>query len=91
MRKKLSALLSSAYGVGIFICLFMGGATFPAYLAAFILGGEMAAAICDFLYNVVFKILIYSGNVIILVGLADMYLKKQKALTIFEAAERDGG
>ncbi|MBQ7826737.1 MAG: hypothetical protein IJ386_00545 [Clostridia bacterium] len=86
--KKITVLLDYVYGWGIFICLFVGGATFFGYLAAFIIGGDTAAAICDFIYKTVFKILIYGGNVIVLVGLLNMYLKKQKSLTVSDNSDK---
>ena len=78
----ISKILDCVYGWGIFICLFVGGLTFFGYVAAFIIGGETAALICDFIYKTVFKILIYGGNVLVLVGLLDMYIKNQKSLTV---------
>lgn len=80
--KKITVVLDQVYGWGIFLCLFVGGAAFFGYLAAFIIGGDTAAAICDFIYKTVFKVLIYGGNVIVLVGLLNMYLKRQKSLTM---------
>jgi len=80
--KVISKILDYVYGWGIFICLFVGGITFFGYVAAFIIGGETAAVICDFIYKTVFKILIYGGNVIVLVGLLNMYIKNQKSLTV---------
>ena len=66
----------------------VGGATFFGYLAAFIIGGDTATAICNFIYKVIFKNLIYGGNIIILIGLLNMYLKKQKSLTMNDNAEK---
>lgn len=80
--KTVTKILDFVFGLGIFICLFVGGATFFGYLAAFIIGGDIAAAICNVIYNYIFKVLIYGGNVIVLIGLLNMYLKKQKSLTI---------
>lgn len=80
--KVISKILDYVYGWGIFVCLFVGGITFFGYVAAFIIGGETAALICNFIYKTVFKILIYGGNVIVLVGLLNMYIKNQKSLTV---------
>ena len=80
--KTTTKILDYVFGLGIFICLFVGGATFFGYLAAFIIGGDVAAAICDIIYNHIFKVLIYGGNVIVLIGLLNMYLKRQKSLSI---------
>lgn len=86
--KKITVLLDHVYGWGIFICLFVGGAMFFGYLAAFIIGGNIAATICDFIYKTVFKWLIYGGNIIVLVGLFNMYLKRQKSLTISDNSDK---
>lgn len=86
--KKITAVLDHVYGWGIMICLFVGGATFFGFLAAFIIGGDTATAICDFIYNKIFKVLIYGGNIIVLLGLLNMYLKKQKSLTMSESTEK---
>ena len=89
MWKKTIDLLDTLYGLGIYICLYLGGTMALAYLAAFVVGGEAAAAICDFVYNKVYKVLIYGGNVIIVLGLISMYMKKQKTLTIDDLSESD--
>lgn len=88
--RKISALLKVIYGWGIFVCLFVGGMTFFGYVAAFILGGEAAVMICDFIYNKIFKVLIYGGNIIVLLGLAHMYLKKQKFLSMEDTSHEAG-
>lgn len=80
--RKVSKLLDYIYGWGIFVCLFGGGLMFFGYLAAFIIGGETAAIICEVIYKQIYGVLIYGGNIIVLLGLVNMYLKKQKALTI---------
>lgn len=82
IMKIISKTLDYIFGWGIFVCLFVGGLTFLGYLAAFIIGGNMATMICDFIYKIIFKILIYGGNIIVLIGLLNMYIKKQKSLTM---------
>lgn len=88
--KKISAILDCVYGWGIFICLFVGGLTFFGYLTAFIIGGDTAADICAFIYDKIFAYLIYGGNIIVLLGLANMYIKKQKSLTINDNSHEAG-
>ena len=51
--KKISAVLKTIFGYGIMICLFAGGLTFFGYLAALIIGGETATAICVFIYKTI--------------------------------------
>lgn len=80
--KKLIAILDKVYGYGIVACLFVGGFMFLGFLAAFIIGGETATTICVFVQKKVFGVLIYGGNIIVCLGLLNMYLKKQKSLTV---------
>lgn len=81
LAKKISAALRVVFGYGIMICLFVGGLTFFGYIAALIIGGETATAICVFIYKTLFPIVIKLSNVMILLGLLVMYLNGEKALT----------
>ena len=88
MLQTITVILDHIYGWGIFLCLFVGGTAFFGYLAAFIIGGDIAPLICDFIYKGVFKVLIYGGNIIVLLGLLNMYLKKQKSLTMSDTKSK---
>ena len=79
--KKISAVLKTVFGYGIMICLFAGGLTFFGYLAALIIGGETAAAICVFIYKTVIPWIIKLSTVMVLLGLVAMYLNGEMALT----------
>ena len=79
--KKLSAVLKTIFGYGIMISLFAGGLTFFGYVAALIIGGDTAAAICTFLYKTVIPVIIYLSGIMVLLGLVAMYLNGEKALT----------
>ena len=79
--KKISDVLKLVFGYGVMITLFVGALSFLAYVVALIIGGEGAAVICDFVYNVIIKIIIYASTVTILLGLLAMYLAGEKALT----------
>jgi len=79
--KKLSAVLKTVFGYGIMICLFAGGLTFFGYLAALIIGGETAAAICVFLYKTVLPLIVKTSTIMVLLGLVAMYLNGEMALT----------
>lgn len=83
--KKIAAVLKTVFGYGIMICLFAGGLTFFGYLAALLIGGEMAAAICVFIYKTVFPLIIKLSTIMVLLGLVAMYLNGEMALT----AEKD--
>lgn len=79
--KKISKVLRTIFGYGIMICLFGGGLTFFGYLAALIIGGDAAAAICHFLYKGVIPVIIYASTILVVLGLVAMYLNGEVALT----------
>ena len=81
IARKVSGLLKKIYGYGIMICLLSGGLTFFAFLAAIIIGGEMATAITVFVYKSLFPVIIYTSTVMVMIGLLSMYLAGEKALT----------
>ncbi len=79
--KKLSAILKTIFGYGVMISLFVGGLTFFGYVAALIIGGDVAAVICEVLYKKVIPAVIYLAVSMVLLGLLAMYLNGEKALT----------
>lgn len=79
--KKISAVLKTIFGYGIMLCLFAGGLTFFGYVAALIIGGETAAAICVFIYKTIIPYVIKLSTVMVLLGLVAMYLNGEMALT----------
>ena len=79
--KKISAVLKTIFGYGIMICLFAGGLTFFGYLAALIIGGDTAAAICEFIYKTIIPYIIKTSTAMVLLGLVAMYLNGEMALT----------
>ena len=79
--KKISRVIKDIFGYGILVCLFAGGLTFFGYLAALAIGGEVAAAICMFIYKSFFPWIIRSSTVLVLLGLVAMYLNGEMALT----------
>lgn len=88
LLKNISIVLDYIYGYGIMLCLFIGGLTFLGYIIAFFIGGEVATAICVFIYKKLFKYLIYASSVIVCLGLINMYIKKQKALNLDNKKEK---
>ena len=80
--KRIADVLKTVYGYGIMICLFAGGATVFGYLAALIIGGETAEAICKFLYKGFFPWLIIGAGCIVLLGLIAMYLSKESSMKL---------
>ncbi|MBR2902770.1 MAG: hypothetical protein IKC38_06145 [Clostridia bacterium] len=79
--KKISAVLKTIFGYGILVCLFAGGLTFFGYLLAMIVGGETAAAICNFIYKTITPYIIKISTIMVLLGLVAMYLNGETALT----------
>ena len=79
--KKLSNVLKIIFGYGILATLFAGGLTFFGYVAALIIGGDTATAICTVIYNDIIPIIIYASVIMVLLGLVVMYLNGEVALT----------
>ncbi|MBP3427936.1 MAG: hypothetical protein J6M47_06710 [Clostridia bacterium] len=79
--KKLSNALKTVFGWGIMISLFGGGLTFFGYMAALVIGGDTAAAICTFIYKQYIPVLVYMTTLLVLLGLVAMYLGGEMALT----------
>ena len=79
--KKLSNVLKTIFGYGIMISLFAGGLTFFGYVAALIIGGDIATAICTVIYKNIIPGIIYLSVIMVLLGLIAMYLSGEKALT----------
>ena len=78
--KKISNVLKTVFGYGIMIALFAGGLTFFGYVAALIIGGDTAAAICAFIYENIIPVIIYMAVIMVLLGLVTMYLAGEVAL-----------
>ena len=79
--KKISDVCKLIFGYGIMIALFAGGLTFFGYLAALIIGGDTAAAICYVIYKKILPVIVYATSCLVLFGLVSMYLAGEKALT----------
>ena len=79
--KKMAEMLKLIFGYSIMITLFAGGLIFFGYLAALIIGGDTAAAICAFIYQKIIPVMIYVSTVTVLLGLLAMYLAGEKSLT----------
>lgn len=90
--KALANVLKTIFGYGIMICLFAGGLTFFGYLAALIIGGNIAASICNVIYLNIIPVIIKASTILVLLGLLVMYLNGEKALTADKkkASKHDG-
>ena len=89
--KKIANVCKLIFGYGIMIVLFAGGLTFFGYIAALIIGGETATAMCEWIYKSFIPIIIYASTVLILFGLLCMYLAGEKALTPDKKKAKDEG
>ena len=78
--KKLTEIFKLIFGYGIMITVFVGGLTFIGYVAALVIGGDAAVAICDFIYNKIIPVMIYASTALVLFGLFSMYLAGEFAL-----------
>ncbi len=79
--KKISDVCKIIFGYGIMISLFLGGLTFFGYVAALIIGGDVAAEICKVMYKILLPIATYMSTIMVLFGLLAMYLAGEYALT----------
>lgn len=79
--KKASDVLLKIFAYGIIACLFAGGLSLVGYLAALIIGGESATALCLWVFKTYLPWVIKVTSIFTLIGLIGMYLSKQKALT----------
>ncbi len=79
--EKINSFFKIIFGYGIMLTLFLGGLTFFGYVAALIIGGDVAATICAVIYEKIIPVLIYISTSMILLGLLTMYLSGQTALT----------
>ena len=78
--KKISDVCRLIFGWGIMLVLFAGGVTFFGYVAALLIGGDAAGAVCTWIYKSFIPVIIYASTVLILFGLVTMYLAGEKAL-----------
>jgi uncharacterized membrane protein AbrB (regulator of aidB expression) len=78
--KKVSDILLKIFAYGIIACLFAGGLSLVGYLAALIIGGESATALCLWVFKTYLPWVIKATSIFTLIGLIGMYLSKQKAL-----------
>ena len=85
MKDKIVKGMTTLFGWGMMICLFAGGLTFFGYLAALVIGGDTAAAICEFIYKRYLPVVFIVTSALILLGLARMYICGESA---FSAGKR---
>lgn len=74
-RKNLITVIEYIIGISLAICLFVGGLGFVGYAVAFCIGGEIAAQICDWIYNDFYKVLIILATSTTLVSFVLLYVR----------------
>ena len=82
MREKITKILNTIFGWGIFLTLIAGGLAFFGFLIALIIGGESATALSVFIHKKYFPIVIRIASATILLGLIAMYFGKIEALSL---------
>lgn len=60
---KVITVLEYIIGIALALCLFLGGLGFIGFVVALIVGGDQAAAICDFLKNTYYAYLIKASTI----------------------------
>ena len=89
--KKISDVCKLIFGYGIMIVLFAGGLTFFGYVAALVVGGDTATAMCTWIYKTFIPVIIKASTILILFGLVTMYLAGEKALMPDRHGAKDEG
>lgn len=73
--KKTAAVLEILIGCALAVCLFIGALGFIGYIIAFIIGGETAALICEWIYEVFYAWLIKLSTITTIACFILQYLK----------------
>lgn len=81
VKDKIVNVIKVVFGYGIMISLLVGGLTFFGYLAALIIGGDTALAICTFIYKKLYPVLVVISTIMIALGILKMYLCHETAFT----------
>ena len=81
-------VLKQIFGYGIMTALFVGGATFIGYIAAFCIGGEAAVAICAFIKKYMIPAVTYLSTVMVVFGIVIMYLSGEVALAAKKKSDK---
>lgn len=79
--KKASAVMKVIFGYGMLTALAVTVCMFIGFLVAFVIGGDTAALISEFIYKKVTPILIYATSILVLFGLLAMYFGGEAALS----------
>lgn len=80
--KKISNILLKIFSIGALLTLFAGALAFFGFIAALIIGGENATAICVFIHKTYFPYVIRLCAISVGFGLIGMYFGKKRALSM---------
>lgn len=73
--QKFTDALSAVFGYAVLAILFLGGLSFFAFLVAFFIGGDAAAAITAFISKKFYPILVMTSTVSLLFAMLIFYLR----------------
>ena len=88
LRQKLLLALRMIFGCSVAITLLGGGLTVLSYVIALIVGGDLAAQICEITYKGIWPVIIKVTNITIVLGLIAMYINGDKALSPSEKKDK---
>ena len=88
LREKVLLVLRTIFGCSVAITLLGGGLTMLSYVVALIVGGDLAAKICEITYKQVWPVIITITNITIVLGLVAMYINGDKALSPSEKKKK---
>lgn len=81
-REKITEILNTIFGWGVFLATIAGGLAFFGFLIAIIIGGANATALSVFIHKQYFPVIIRIASATILIGLIAMYFGKVEALSL---------
>ena len=88
LREKVLLVLRTIFGCSVAITLLGGGLTMLSYVVALIVGGDLAAKICEITYKQIWPVIITITNITIVLGLVAMYINGDKALSPSEKKKK---
>lgn len=80
--KKISDILDKLFSYGMIFSIIAGALAGLGFLIAFIIGGDIATALCVFIHKEYFPVVIKICSAATGCGLINMYIRKKKALTM---------
>ena len=88
LRQRVLPVLRALFGCSVAVTLLGGGLTMLCYVVALIVGGDLAAKICEVTYKQIWPIIIKVTNITIVLGLLAMYINGDKALSPSEKKKK---